>query len=295
MKEYLALDIGGTNVKYGIVNEIGEVVKKGVYDTVVETEEKFIGDIINVFNQYKNKNLEGLAISMPGFIDGKNGIPSVCYAINVMEGKEMKKILEEKTGIRVEVENDGKCVALAEKFTGNAIECSDFICLTIGTGIGGGIFLNNKLIRGNTFSAGEFGFMINRDITKDNEDFQTFSENSSTNSLIRRYKKYKNIDDNIIVEGKEVFENAKVDKNIEVIIKDWLKSLALGIFNLSATLNPEKILIGGGISSKEGIVEDILGELNNIKYWNDVKCKIELCKHKNDAGLIGAVYNFCNR
>ncbi|MGG7178855.1 ROK family protein [Clostridium paraputrificum] len=293
MKKYLSFDIGGTKIKWGILNELGEILEKNSFDTMVNSEEEFLSGIVEVSLKYKNE-VEGIAISMPGFIDSKKGIPTVCYAINCIEGKSITSILEEKTGLKASVENDGKCVALAEKFNGNATECSDFICMSIGTGIGGGIFLNNKLVRGNAFQAGEFGFMVCNGLGADYKNKEILSNNASTRSLVVRYMEYKGIESEELVEGTVVFEEAKKDTKVKEIIKWWYSNIALGIYNLSATLNPEKILIGGGVSVRSEFIEELEEALNLIPWWKDVSAKIEPCKHKNDAGMIGAVYHFIN-
>lgn len=293
MRRYIAFDIGGTAVKHGIITAQGEIIEKDKFKTDVSTEEAFVESLVKQVEEYKKKyTVEGIAISMPGFIDTYNGIPTVCYAINCLEGKSITNILEEKTGLKTTVENDGNCAALAEKFNGNAVDCSDFICVTVGTGIGGGIYLNNKILRGKSFKAGEFGYMICRDYNEETKSTSILSTNAATLPLINLYKNYKNIDRE--VEGQEVFEEAKNDEKLQEIINDWFKSLALGIFNLSATLNPEKILIGGAISLRADFIEKLLEALNKINVWGDVEVEIQRCKHGNDAGLIGAVYNFAN-
>lgn len=294
MNKYIAFDIGGTNVKHGIVNEIGEVLEKGQYSINVDTLEKFIDDLVNVINEYRRKvDVQGIGISMPGIIDPYMGGPSICYAIRVAENQSITKILEEKTGLKVSVENDGNCVALAEKFNGNAQECNNFICVTVGTGIGGGLFLNNKLYRGN-FTAGEFGYMINNGLSDKNKGYQTYSENASTISLVRRYKEYKNIPNDVNVEGEEVFNAAKSDDKVKAIIDEWYKCIAYGILNVTSLLSPDKVLIGGGISQREDFIENINKALDEIPWWSDIKTKVEKCKHMNDAGMVGAIYNFKN-
>ncbi|MGL4772172.1 MAG: ROK family protein [Clostridium sp.] len=293
MRRYIGFDIGGTNVKHGIVTAQGEIEVKGSFKTDVSSEEVFVNSLVEQIELYKKEyNVEGIAISMPGFIDTFNGIPTVCYAINCLEGKSITKILENRTGLKAVVENDGNCVALAEKFNGHAVDCSDFICITVGTGIGGGIYVNNDILRGKAFKGGEFGYMICRDYNENNLDRCTLSTNAATLPLINFYKEYMGIQDE--VEGQEVFVRAKEDEKVQHIIDEWFKSLALGIFNLCATLNPEKVLIGGAISSREDFVENLVKALNAINVWKDVEVPIEVCKHRNDAGLIGAVYNFAN-
>lgn len=293
MKNILAFDIGGTKVKYGIVNTAGKVLKKDTFDTDCSSEEAFLKPILDIINKEKEiQELEGVGISMPGFIDAEKGIPTVCYAIKCMEGKSITDIIALKTGFKASVENDGNCAAFAEKFNGNALNCSDFICVTIGTGIGGGIYLNDRIVRGNSFRAGEFGFMVCEGLNKEKIEDSIISANASTRSLVLDYMKYKNMDPKDIVEGYEVFEKAKEDQNVREIINNWYRKIALGVVNLSATLNPEKILIGGGVSAREDFIKEIERCANEITWWKDVSSKIEVCKHRNDAGLIGAAYNF---
>lgn len=294
MKNYIAFDIGGTKVKHGIVNDLGEVLEKSQYDINTETLETFIDDLVNVVEEYKNRiDVCGIGISMPGIIDPDLGGPTLCYAIKVAEKVSITKLLEEKTKLKVSVENDGNCFALAEKFSGNAIECDNFICITVGTGIGGGVFLNNKIYRGN-FKAGEFGYMIINGLSEDNIGYQMYSENSSTLALIRRYKQYKNINPKVNIEGNEVFEAAENDENIKKLIDKWYQSIAYGILNMTSLLSPDKVLIGGGISQREDFIHNVNRALENIRWWNDIKVEVERCKHKNDSGMIGAVYNFKN-
>lgn len=293
MRRYIGIDVGGTKVKHGVVLEDGTIVKKGMYDTRVESLDDFLGDIIEIVNVYREDyQISGVAISMPGFIDNKRGIPLVCYTVKSVEGVNIKGLLEERLGVRVEVENDANCVALAEKFNGNAKECSDFICLTIGTGIGGGIYLNDKLIRGHGFKGGEFGFMITEGITEENQGFQIYSSSASMKGLIEKYKVLKGIDKECRIEGYEVFEVEERDEEVKSLVEDWLKTISYGIVNLASTLNPEKILIGGGVSSKNGFIGRINQCLDTIKWWKDISCTVECCSHENNAGIIGAVYNF---
>lgn len=293
MNNILAFDIGGTKVKYGIVSTSGKVLRRDTFDTDVSSEEAFLKPILEIIEKEKEmQELEGIAISMPGFINEEKGVPEVCYAIKCMEGKSITDIIGKKTGFKVTVENDGNCAAFAEKFNGNALNCSDFICVTVGTGIGGGIYLNDRIIRGCNFRAGEFGFMVCEGLKEKNIDDSIMSANASTRSLVIEYMKYKNMDLSELVEGHEIFEEASKDPKVQEILENWYKKVAIGIINLSCTLNPEKILIGGGVSAREEFIKSVDRIAKEIPWWNDVSTKIEVCKHRNNAGLIGAAYNF---
>lgn len=293
MKKYIAFDIGGTKVKYGILDEMGIIMDKGEIPTRVETLDMFLGDLEDIVKNYKeNHQVEGIAISMPGFINSITGIPEVCVALRCTEGVSIKNELQNRVGLNVTIENDANCVALAEKFNGNATECNDFACVTLGTGVGGGIFVNGKMLNGSKFKGGEFSYLLVNGITPENKGFEISNENASTKGLINMYKLYKGLDESTKVEGHIVFEEAKNDSMIQDIINNWYKNIAYLIYDISAIINPEKILIGGGISSRPEILDEIRKELAKIEWWKDIEVKLEICKHKNDAGMIGAVYNY---
>lgn len=293
MKRYISLDIGGTKVKHGIVTENGEIIERGKYDTKHNDLEGFIENLEMIIEKYNSKHdIEGIAVSLPGFINYKTGYAVKAGAIEVLHGKNLKEILEKDMKLPVEIENDANCAALAERFNGNAVNCSDFVCITVGTGIGGAIMVNDKILHGNDFRGGEVGFMITCD---DEGDKCMMNQNASTRILIEQYKDYKQLKPDAIVEGAEVFEEAENDEKVHAIVENWFERLSRGIFNLAVILNPEKILIGGGVSEREGFIPNIEKYLEQNIVWKDVKVKMELCKYGNNAGLIGAVYNFMNR
>lgn len=289
MRKVIAIDIGGTFIKYGVVDESGNILKGEKTPTSLENLESFIDCIIKINEKYRKEfEIDGISISVPGFVDIKTGNINACTNIKVIEGCNLKFVLEKKFNLPVLVENDANCVALAEKFNGNAKECDDFICLTIGTGIGGGIFLNGGLIRGKEFKGGEFCYMI----TKEKDGYKTCSQNASMTGLTNIYREYRSLDKNEKVLGEEVFAESEKNQEIKELINGWYSNMAIMIHNIASILNPEKILIGGGISARKEFISEIEEELNKIPYWKYVKCKVEVCKHKNNAGIIGAAYNY---
>lgn len=290
MKKYIAFDVGGTKIKHGILNEKGDIIEKGKYNTKYKQLDEFVDMMKKVIKQYTSKyDIEGIAISLPGFIDYNTGYSVKAGAIECLNGKNLKEILEKELNIPVEIENDANCAGLAEKFNGNAVGCNDFICMTVGTGIGGAVIVDGNIVHGHDFRGGELGFMVN------NDDKLMMNENSSTGTLVKEYKKYKKIDEECLVEGYEVFKEAEKDENVNKMIENLFDRISRGIFNLAVILDPEKILLGGGISEREGFIEKIEEKLYGYKEWKNVKVDIGLCKHGNDAGLIGAVYNFIKR
>jgi len=136
---------------------------------------------------------------------------------------------------------------------------------------------------------GEFGFMKINDNSED-----CLHLNSSMGGLIQMYKKLKKIENTGLVEGNQIFAESKTDSEVKSLLDKWYKNIAISIFNLTVTLNPEKVLIGGGVSESKELLANILTNLNSFKFWKDFDTKIEICKHTNNAGMIGALYNFRN-
>lgn len=289
MKKYIVFDVGGTKVKHGVIDENGEILQKAKYDTNCTDLDKFVQDMVQVICKYEdNYELEGVGISLPGFIDFNTGYSEKAGAISVLHNQNLKEILEKQIKLPIKIENDANCAALAEGFNGNAKGCKDFVCITIGTGIGGAIVLEGKLQHGHKFKSGEFGFMV----LNDNGVISTVSERNSTRALIDDYKKYKGLSDKDTVEGNTVFIEAEKDEKIAEIIEAWFDRISILIFNVSVALNPEKILIGGGISERVAFIDTIRKHLEKLRDWEELKVDIDLCKHKNDAGIIGALTLF---
>ncbi|PKG22349.1 ROK family protein [Niallia nealsonii] len=290
MDKYIAFDVGGTNVKHALLFEDSNIINNGKYKTDCTDLDAFLDAMVYTILTYKKQHdIKGIAISLPGYINPKTGYSESAGSIVALHNKNIKKMLEEKLAIPVSVENDGNCAAMAEKWNGNAVECNSFICMTIGTGIGGGIMINDSLLHGASFKGGEFGHMYiqTKDGLKGN-----LHKSASTSALIAAYRKVKQLDLSTKVEGEKIFKEAESNKEVQNIIQQWYKNISYGVFNLAVTFNPEKILIGGGISEREDLSYHINNHLQTIPYWEELKVPIEICKHKNNAGIIGALHHF---
>lgn len=293
--KYIAFDVGGTNVKHAVIEETGFIIEKNQYKTSTTNLQMFLTEILKTINQYRDfYHISGIAISMAGPINTETGTLESDTAGNViaLRSRSIKKLLEEQVNLPVEVENDGNCVALAEKLNGHAKDSNNFICVTIGTGIGGGIVIDGKILHGQAFKGGEFGFMIT---SKGNKGKEIWHHNGATSHLVSDYKKLKGIHEEDQVEGRSIFKEAQYDREVELLVDDWIHHISCGIYNLAVTLNPEMILIGGGVSAQENLIERIEAKLDELEFWHDFKVPIIACLHKNDAGMIGAVKHFLNR
>ena len=279
----LAIDIGGTMIKYGLVSSDGEILSTDKIETEAEKGlENILNKIDNIFKRYKENNPVGIAVSGTGQINGMigkviGGNPIIPNWI----GTNLVKILEEKYNLPAVLENDVNCVALGEKWIGAGKDLSNFICLTIGTGIGGGIILNNQLFRGENFVAGEFGHIL---IKKG--EFEQFA---STTALIRLVKERTGK----TLNGKEIFDLEKKEiVEYQEVISEWIENLTDGLSSIIYCFNPANIILGGGVI---GQGEPLINRIKNSlfkKIGPQFKEKLNVTQAKlgNNAGMIGASY-----
>ncbi|PGN53522.1 sugar kinase [Bacillus thuringiensis] len=287
MKEYIAFDIGGTQIKYGIVSEIGRVLKRKTVATEIHLGgEQIIQKLIYVSKKIMNEHtIAGIGISTTGIVDINKGI--VTGGADHIPGYSTIPIidrLQEILKVPVSIDNDVNCAAFGEKWNGSGREKENFIMLTLGAGIGGAIFIDGELYRGHSFSAGEWGNML--------IEGKTFEEVASISGLIRLVRKYKGKGE---WNGRTIFElYDKGDREVAQAVGIFFKHLAIGISNLAYIFNPETIIIGGGITDRgneflKEVKEEVSKYLNQEIYNN---CEIELAQNGNCAGMIGAIYHF---
>ena len=279
----LAIDIGGTMIKYGLVSSDGKILSTNKMKTEASKGlNNILNKIDNIFKGYKENNPVGIAVSGTGQINGMigkviGGNPIIPNWI----GTNLVKILEEKYNLPAVLENDVNCVALGEKWIGAGKDLSNFICLTIGTGIGGGIILNNQLFRGENFVAGEFGHTL---IKKG--EFEQFA---STTALIRLVKEKTGK----ILNGKEIFDLEKKEiVEYQEVISEWIENLTDGLSSIVYCFNPANIILGGGVIGQgEALINRIKNSLfKKIGLQFKEKLNIIQAKLGNNAGMIGASY-----
>lgn len=291
--KYIALDVGGSAIKYGLLNKYGEILEKGNIVTDNEDIDKFIFDIKIIVEKYiKSENIKGLACSFPGAVNQKTGFIEGVSAVPCIHNVNMKKLLSEATALEISMENDANCSALAEGWIGAAKDVDNFISIVLGTGIGGAVVIDKKILRGKNLHGGEFGFIQVTDEKGENGLGNVWSRVASTGALIRRVANRKNIDVSDLT-GQLVFEMEKDDEEVKEEFAEWFKVLAKGIYNIQYILDPEKILIGGGISARKDFINRLNQYLELIKNEEStLDIKVEKCEFANDANLIGALYNF---
>lgn len=289
----LTFDIGGTYVKYGIVNEKFEIVEKHKFPTEAKQGgQKLIEKVISIIESYED--IDRVAVSTAGQVDSENGI--VVYStgnIPYYTGMMVKKMIENKTGIPTFVENDVNSAALGEAHFGAAKGFSNFICLTYGTGIGGAIYINNELYKGSSSSAVELGHIIThaggKQCTCGGEG--CYECYASAKALIEAVNKVSDTP----LDAFQIFEKSNFEKpEIRSEIDKWVDEIIIGLMNVIYTFNPPLIVIGGGIMNEDYIIDLIDRKIYNRLMDNFKDVNIVRSKMGNDAALLGAAYAASN-
>lgn len=296
----IGIDIGGNHVGIGLVDEEGNIVLKKEKD-LVKTEEidikatliETIVEYINEIMQKSNidiKQIEYIGIAFPAVF--KNGV--VGKAVNLgVNGYEIEEEIENKINLQTYIKNDAKCAAICEKKYGNLKKYSNCVFLTIGTGIGGAVFINDRMLSTPKNDLFEIGHMT---IQKDGIKCKCgkkgcFEQYASITSLKREVSEKYNIKK--LLTGMELHDFIVInlqDEKMKKIIDEYIENLCIGLANIMNLFEPEVISIGGSFAYYEDIflekIEKKLKE-NQIKFGDNLP-KILIATYKNDAGIIGA-------
>lgn len=286
MDKFVCIDIGGTSIKYSIIDESGLIITKSAMDT-----EAYLGGLSImekakriVSNYQKDYEIDGICISTAGMVDKDGNISFANELIPNYTGTAVKKIMEDEFNLPCEVENDVNCAGLSEAIVGSAKGSKISVCLTIGTGIGGCMIVDNQIFHGSNYTAFEVGYI--------NTKNGILQDEASTNALVKRVSEKKKIDK---LNGKIIFEEAKKGDKICIDEIDYLvDTLGNGIANICYIVNPEVVVLGGGIMAQKNYLEEKIKASvkkylkENIYNHTDIK----FAKNDNDAGMLGAYYNF---
>lgn len=303
----IGIDIGGSHIGIGLINTQGKMIAKEEQDIsnnlrdrnyttkLVETIIELITKILEkTKTDIKEVSLIGMAI--PGTVSDTHIIKAENLHIkNFNISSEINKFFN----IPIVLRNDAKCAAIAEKEYGSLKKYDDAVFLTIGTGIGGAVFLGGKLLKPKKYEGFEIGHVV---IEKNG-----IKCNCGRKGCFEKYASMKALKDKIQVstnnqnlssrEIKEILENKSNSDNIENIINDYIENLGLGLANLINIFEPEIISIGGSFVHFRDILLDRLNKKLSEKdmlFNNQAIPKIVMAKLKNDAGIIGSVIEYKN-
>ena len=310
MKYFAGIDLGGTFIKGGIVNEEGEILikdkiptgKERPYPEIAKDMADLVLDLARRAN-ISREEIEAAGVGSPGTIDSKNGV--IVYTNNI----DWKKVplaqeIRKHLGIPVFVTNDANAAALGESFAGAAKKYDSSVFITLGTGVGGGIVLNKKLFEGYRSAGAEIGHMV---IRLNGEKCTCgrkgcFEAYASATALIRQTQKAMEKDPSSAlwticpkledVNGKTAFDGMRAgDKTAEKVVRGYITYLAEGIANLANIFRPNAVVLGGGVCAEgDNLLIPLKKKVNRLLYGGAKYAPVEIVVAQlgNDAGLVGA-------
>ena len=289
MERYVSIDIGGTAIKYGILNEDGEIICRSEMRTeAYKGGPSILSKAAGIVEQYqKTGKISGICISTAGMVDVWKG--EVFHSASLIPdytGTRFKEVMERRFEIPCEVENDVNCAGLAESVSGASKGADPSLMLTVGTGIGGCIIADGRVFHGFANSACEVGYMHMA-----GSDFQTLG---AASILSRKVAEWKN-ETADVWNGYHIFEEAKKGDELCIsAIDEMVDVLGQGIANICYVINPKIVVLGGGIMAQEDYLKcRIQNAVRRYLIPSIASCtEIAFAKHRNDAGMLGAFYHF---
>lgn len=284
MEDLILIDIGGTTIKFGL--NTGGKLKILPAKKTPKTLPEFYQCLEETVNELKKQApIKCVALSSPGAVDQKTGVIGGASALPYIHGFDIRSELKKRFGLPVSIENDANCAALAEMASGAGKKVKDAIFLVIGTGVGGALVEDKKLHHGAHLLGGEFGYLL---LGQE----MTVSQIVSPVSIAERY----NAKTRQALSGKEVFAKAQTgDKIASVEVDNALQTLALLIYNLQYSFDPELFIIGGAISKNPALIsmlEPKLAKLRQKVKVAKLEPKLAVCRYYEQANLLGAAINF---
>lgn len=288
----LVVDIGGTWIKYAYMRENMDIISRGRMATPREDRGELIETIGRLYDQMPD--LDGIAISMPGIIDPENGYCAMGGALRYNDDFYLRHSLYQRCPVRIYMENDAKCAAMAEAAAGSLKDVKDGFVLIFGTMIGGGFIKDHQLHRGRHFSSGEVSY-ITTDWDGVPSADRVWGNQCGTPALCRMYAEKKGLDASQ-VDGIMVFDAVnRGDPDAEQCLQRFTSRIAVQMFNIQTVLDPERFAIGGGISAQPVFIEYIKNNLRSLYAqcpYHVPQAEVVSCKFQNDANLYGALQCF---
>lgn len=310
MKNFIVgIDMGGTFIKGGVVDFNGNLICSTKTSTPIGMGANAIAQKIGQVaeNMIKEaglgkENVIGIGIGSPGIVDKQRG--EVCFAANLdIRRVPLAAMVEELTSLPVKIANDANCACYGEWKFGSGKKYSDLILVTLGTGVGGGIIIDNKLIEGNGCAGGEIGHML---LYKGGNQCSCgrkgcFEAYVSSGALVRqtleemqhdrKTKLWKLLDESKMITPEVIFDMSEKDKLSKKIINDYIVNLSEGLVDLCNIFRPQAIILGGGISNQgDRLIKPVSEYVNEHVFAKDMTPKVDILQAHlgNNAGIVGA-------
>lgn len=310
MKYYLGIDLGGTNIAAGVVDEEYKIIAKAKTSTLRHrTAEEIVNSMADVAKEAVKEaalsleDIESIGVGSPGTVDSDRGI--IVYANNIgFLNTPVGDMLFEKLGRPIYVENDANAAAYGEFVAGSAKNANSAVCITLGTGVGGGIIIDGKIYSGFNYAGAELGHTV---IEVDGAQCTCgrrgcFEAYSSATGLIRMTKEamdahpeskmHEMMGDHI--SGRLAFNAMRANDSAAAgVVEKYIKYLAAGITNVINIFQSEVLCIGGGVCNEGSALLDPLKKIISQEVYtrrSDKNTEIVIASLGNDAGIIGAAF-----
>ncbi len=303
---YVGVDIGGTNIKLGVVDSAGNIIKKSKFSIEDDTTfsvviAKIIDNINEIISDIPIELVGGIGLGIPGLIDTKNGLV-VCSGNLNWTNEDVLTPLKNAFSYPIKIANDANVAALGEAKFGVGKAYSTSVFITLGTGVGSGIIIDGKIYDGNLGAGAELGHMVieanGRPCTCGG--WGCFEAYASATSLKEqtRLAMLEN-DDSLMweiggvenISGKTAFLYSDKDESAKKVVDQYIDYLSVGIVNVANIFRPQAIILGGGVSYEgDKLLKPLNGKLSKRIFAGDLGPKVEilLATLRNDAGFMGA-------
>ena len=310
MAYYVGIDLGGTNIKAGVVDSDGNLLNKLSIKTHAERDEKEIihdmgklaVDVIKDLGK-EISDIEAIGIGSPGTPDNEEGL--LVYSANLpFNNSPMRKLIRDVVDLPVYIDNDANCAAMAEAVAGAAKGTGDSVNITLGTGVGAGVIINGRIYSGFNQAGSEFGHtvLVSGGLQCKCGRRGCFEQYASASALARMTKEAAEKNPDSILKdliAKEGGSNAKIafdamregDKTAAELIESYTDYLADGLANVINTFMPEVLVVGGGVCNEgDPLLIPMREKTMSRPYFGPgvKKTEIRLAEMGNDAGIVGA-------
>lgn len=298
MKLFVA-DIGGTEIKYSVMDTDLVIYAKGNVQTPQNSLNSLLDLLQELYESYGGET-SGIAISMPGMIDSDKGFCHTGGALAYNQGQPVAELLSQRCGCPVHIDNDGKCAAIAEHMSGSLRGFENGAVFLIGTGVGGGLILNGKLLRGKHFSAGEFSF-LNMSLDEWDQLTSMVGFSCATTGLLSELRLALDISESESFDGKDAFRLINAgDERALAVFKKFTRMIAFQIYNFQMLLDIERVAIGGGISKQDIVLQGIQESFTELletafpatRELVSQTVEIVRCHYGSEANQVGALHSY---
>jgi len=283
---YLALDVGGSGIKYALANEACALSDKGVLPTCYATHEEFVEAVSQIRARFGE--LDGIAISTCGEVDPLTGDMHTGGTLRYNAGTNMIRSVETRCNLPVSVENDANCALIAETSDGALADCDNGMIAVIGTAIGGAILIDGRIYHGSRFHSGNASY-IRTDVSRPESNL--LADTTGVASLIRAYTTASG-QAATGVTTEYIFSRVNQGEPAALAALDsYCTPLAGFIYNAQMLLDLQVVAVGGGISAQPTLVPAVQTAVDHLFDIAPIplpRPTIRCCRHRNDANLIGA-------